>query len=290
MSRLHRLARIIGLLSVAAALAGCSAIKLGYNNLPQLSSWWLDGYVDFSDDQEQRIRGDLDRLQQWHRRDELPKFAGLLQQAERLAAGDLKADEACMLVPSIRTRVMALAERSEPAAVTLALNLGPAQLVHLERKYQKNIRDYRKDWVQLAPDELVEKRYKQFLDRMEMVYGSLDEPQRETLRRQLERTVFNPETNLVERRRRQQDILQGLRKLAGQQVSLTDARAAVRRLVESGMRSPDATYRAYQETLIQEGCRNVAAVHNSTTPQQRQNAVRRIRAYQRDLEELIAQQ
>lgn len=290
MSHLHRLVRIIGLLSVATALAGCSAIKLGYNNLPQLSSWWLDGYVDFSDDQEQRIRGDLERLQQWHRRDELPKLAGLLQQAERLAAGDLKADEACALVPSIRTRFMALAERSEPAAVTLALNLSPAQLVHLERKHQKNIRDYRKDWVQLAPDELVEKRYKQFLDRMEMVYGSLDEPQRETLRRQLQRTVFNPETNLAERRRRQQDILQGLRKLAGQPVSLTDARTAVRRLIESGMQSPDAGYRAYQETLIQEGCRNVATVHNSTTLQQRQHAVRRIRAYQRDLEELIGQQ
>ncbi len=289
MPRLQHLARIIGLLIVATALAGCSAIKLGYNNLPHLSAWWLDGYVDFSDDQEQRIRGDLDRLQQWHRRDELPKFAALLQQAERLAASDLKADEACALVPSIRTRVMALAERAEPAAVTLALNLGPEQLQHLERKYQKNIRDYNKDWVKLAPDELVEKRYKQFLDRMEMIYGNLDEPQRENLRRQLERTVFNPETNLAERRRRQQDILQGLRKLAGQSLSLTEARTAVRRLVEGGLQSPDAKYRAYQETLIQEGCRNVTIVHNSTTPQQRQNAVRRLRAYQRDLEELSAQ-
>ena len=73
-------------------------------------------------------------------------------------------------------------------------------------------------------------------------------------------------------------------------MSLTDARTAVRRLIESGMQSPDTGYRAYQETLIQEGCRNVATVHNSTTLQQRQHAVRRIRAYQRDLEELIGQQ
>ncbi len=30
-----------------AGLSACSAIKIGYNNLPELSYWWLDGYVDF---------------------------------------------------------------------------------------------------------------------------------------------------------------------------------------------------------------------------------------------------
>ena len=289
MHRIANLVWIIGLLSLAVALSGCSAIKLGYNTLPQVSAWWIDGYIDLGDDQEQRMREDIGRLHQWHRRQELPKISALLQQAERMVAGDFKAQEACALVPDIRDRLRALGEQAEPAAVTLALGLLPAQLEHLERKYQKNNRDYRKDWIDLPPDELRDKRFKQFLDRTEMVYGRLDDAQRETLRSQMARTGSDPRTNLLERQRRQQDILQTLRGIAGRAVPLGEARALLRGLIERGLQPPDRTYRGYQEMLLQETCINLAAVHHSTTPQQRQTAVRRLRDYQRDLADLAAE-
>ena len=289
MERFTNLARIIGLLTVAVALAGCSAIKLGYNSASQVGAWWVDAYVDFSDDQEQRVREDVARLHLWHRREELPRIALLLQQAERMAAGDVTADEVCALVPLIRQRVAAIFERAEPAAVTLALGLQPAQLAHLQRKYDKNNRDYRKEWVDLTTEDLRDKQFKQYVDRMETIYGRLEDSQREIVRSQLARSPFNAETNLRERQRRQQDILQTLRKLAGQPVPLTDARAAIRRLTERGLQSPDASYRRYEASLIQQGCANLAAVHQTATPQQRQSAVRRLRAYQRDLEDLAAE-
>jgi Family of unknown function (DUF6279) len=281
--------RIIGLLSFAVALGACSAIKLGYNTLPQLSLWWLDGYIDFSDDQEQRVREDFARLHQWHRREELPKLSALLQQAERMAPGDITAEAACAFVPAARERLLAIGLRAEPAAATLALQLTPEQLAHLQGKYEKNVREYRKEWLQPPAEDGREKRFKQYLERMEMVYGSLEEPQRAILRAQVDRSVFDPELALRERQRRQQDILGTLRKLAGQPVPLGEAHAAVHRLVEHALQSPDPRYRSYQNALVQEGCRNIAVVHNSTTPQQRQGAVRRLRAYQRDLAELAAQ-
>ena len=287
--RIANLVRIIGLLSVAVALAGCSAIKLGYNSVPQVSVWWLDGYLDFTDDQEQRAREDLSRLHQWHRRQELPKLGVLLQQAERMVANEMTADEVCALVPPIRLRLAAIAGQAEPAAVTLALVLQPEQLTHLQRKYEKNNREYRKDWVDLPTQDRRDKQFKQYVDRIETFYGRLEDSQRDVIRSQVERGVFNAETNLRERRRRQQDILQTLRKLAGQPVSLPDARSAIHQLVERALRSPDPTYRSYEEALVRHGCEILAAVHQSTTPQQRQSAVRRLRAYQRDLDELAAE-
>jgi hypothetical protein len=289
MHRIANLVRIIVLLSVAVALAGCSAIKLGYNSLPQAGAWWLDGYVDFSDDQEQRMREDIARLHQWHRREELPKIGALLQQAERMVAGDMTGDEVCALVPPIRLRIAAIFERAEPAAVTLALGLQPAQLTHLQRKYEKNNREYRKDWVDLKTGDLRDKQFKQYVDRMETVYGRLEDSQRDIVRGQVERSLFSAKTSLRERQRRQQDILQTLGKLAGQPVPLSEALAAIHHLVERGLRSPDPKYRNYEASLIQQGCANLAAVHQSTTPQQRQSAVRRLRAYQRELEELAAE-
>lgn len=289
MPRLSNLVRIIGLLSVVVALSACSAIKLGYNTLPQVSAWWLDGYIDLSDEQEPRMREDLARLHQWHRRQELPKIAALLQQAERMVAGQATADEICTMVPPIRERLLAVLEQAEPAAVTLALGLKPEQLAHLQHKYDKNNRDYRKDWVDLSTEELRDKQFKQYLDRMETIYGRLDQAQRDLLRAQVERSVFSAEINLRERQRRQQEILQSLRKLAGQPIALSDARATIHEVVLHGLQSPDPRYRAYEDALVRQGCRYLATVHQSTTPQQRLSAVRRLRAYQRDLEELAAE-
>lgn len=60
-------------------------------------------------------------------------------------------------------------------------------------------------------------------------------------------------------------------------------------VVLHGLQSPDPRYRAYEDALVRQGCRYLATVHQSTTPQQRLSAVRRLRAYQRDLEELAAE-
>lgn len=271
---------------MALALSACSAIKLGYNNLPELGYWWLDGYLDFEDTQDQRVREDLSRLHAWHRGTELPRLAEMLQRLERLAPGEVSATQVCAFVPPLRERLQAVTEKAEPSVVTVAVELAPAQLQHLERKYAKNVADYRKDWLRLSPAEQADKRAGQLEERMEMIYGRLGAGQKGVLLQQMQRSTFDAQRVLAERQRRQRDTLQTLRQLAGQPVPLDEARKLMRGLLERSLNSPDAAYRAYQEGLIQETCATLAAVHNSTTPAQRENAVRRLREYQRDLGDL----
>jgi len=287
---LSRLARIIGLLAFTAALGACSALKLGYDNLGQIAYWWLGSYVDFTDEQGIRVREDLARLHLWHRQHELPQVAAMLRSMELIAPGEIPAAQACAFVKQIRERLNAVAERAEPAVVTLAVGLSPEQLAHLERKYQTNNAEYRKEWVQLAAAEQKEKRFEKFLDRGETIYGRLDEAQRATLRRQIETSIFDPQRLLAERQRRQQDALQTLRRVALQPVALAESRKLLRGLLERAQESPDLSYRHYQQALIEEGCRSFSALHNSTSAAQREAAVQRLRAYQRDLRELSAPQ
>jgi hypothetical protein len=283
------LRRIIGLLALAAALSACSAVKLGYNNLDELAYWWLDSYVEFNDEQTPRVRDDLARLHLWHRTHELPRLAQMLRALEELAPGDVSPAHGCAIFTQLRERLNATAEQAEPAVVTLAMSLTPEQLQHLERKYARNNAEYRKDWVRLAPAEVAEKRFRLFLERSENIYGSLDEPQRAVLLRQVEQSIFDASRLLAERMRRQQDALQTLRKLAGEPVPFSDARNLLRGYLARVQEPPEAAGRRYQQDLIDEGCRNFAGLHNSTTAAQRQAAVRRLRAYQRDLSELAAQ-
>lgn len=284
-----RLGRIIGLLALAAAIAACSAIKLGYDSADDVAFWWLDSYVDFSDEQAPRAREDLRRLHQWHRASELPHFATLLQGMEQLAPGDITGAQACTVFARFRERLDALAERAEPAVVTLATGLSPQQVSHVQRKYEKNNAAYRKDWLLPARADQADKRFEQFLERSEMVYGKLDEPQKAMLRLQLRQSVFDPKKILAERERRQRDLLQTLRKIAGTQVSFGEARTLLRGYVDRVREPPDAAGRAYQQALVDEACATFAALHNSTSAAQRESAVRRLRAYQRDLRELASQ-
>jgi hypothetical protein len=281
-----RLARIIGLLSLAVALAGCTAIKLGYDSLAQLGYWWLDGYLDFDDIQSAAVRDDLARIHAWHRVNELPRYAQLLHDFEGLATADITAAQACAFEPELRARADALRYRFEPALIAHALALEPRQVDHLERKYQERNRDYQKEWVRLSPEDLLDKRLKEFVDRAEMVYGRLDQDQRAQLRQQLRQSAYSPAMVAAESRRRQQDVLTALRRLAGRPVPIPEARATVHALLDRVVVPPDATHRAYLATMRQETCRIIAAVHNGTRPQQREHAVRVLRGWQRDLREL----
>lgn len=290
MTTSRRLVRIIGALLLALALAACSAIKLGYEALDDVGYWWLDGYLNFNDQQGQRVRDDLQHLHAWHRANELPRIAELLGRMEQMAPGPITPAQACAFVAQFQARLMAAADKAQPSVVATALELSPRQLRHLQRKYAENNKKWRREWVELPASEQKEKRFKQVLDRLEMIYGRLDEPQQAALRAGIERSVFDPQRILMERQRRQQDLHHVLRALAGSQASADEARAMLRSYLERALQSPDPAYRPYQQALLDEGCHLFAAVHEVTTPAQREQAVRRLRAYQRDLKELAATQ
>jgi len=286
--RCAKLARIIGVLLVAAALGACSTIKLAYNNLPELSYWWLDAYVDFDGSQTPKVRDELAQLLSWHRQNELPRVLGVLQEAQALAPRDVTAAQACRMADQIRERLLAVTERAEPAGTELALSLTDAQLQQLERKYAKNNAEYRKEWLDRSPAEVQEKRYEKFLDRLEDFYGRLTPEQRELVRQQVVQSVFDPRLAGSERRQRQQEALALLRGFNATKPSPAEARAAIHAYVMRIADPPPGPWRDHQQALLQEGCRNLAALHNASSASQREQAVRRLQAYQDDLRQLVA--
>jgi hypothetical protein len=283
-----RLARIIGVLLAAAALAACSTLKLAYNNLPELSYWWLDGYLDFGGAQTPRVRDDLAELLAWHRRHELPRLVELLRGAQALAPENITPQQACAFADHIRERLLAVAVQAEGPGTALALSLGEAQLQQLERKYAKNNAEYRKEWLEHSPARWQEKRYERTLERYEDFYGRLEPAQRELLRQQVAQSGFDPQAFDAERRRRQQEVLALLRRFQAERTPPAEARAAIHAYVMRIADPPPGPWRERQQALQQEGCRNMAALHNSTSAAQRYQAARRLHAYERDLSELFA--
>ena len=112
-------------------LGGCSMVKTGYNNAPELLYFWLDGYVDANGAQATRLRDDLARMHQWHRTEELPKVADLLQRMQKVALSDVQPAQMCEWVADVRLRLDALASQSEGLAIALARTMEPQQLEQL---------------------------------------------------------------------------------------------------------------------------------------------------------------
>ena len=275
-------------------LQGCSAIKLAYNNAPEFGYWWLDAYADFNDAQAPKVRAELSRLLLWHRTEELPKIADLLQKAQRLATNDTTPAPVCGLFADVRLRFNAITVNAEAATVSLAMSLNPEQLTHIERKFAKNNAEWRNDWQKLTPSERIDKRVKSNLERSEEFYGKLEDRQLSILRGGLEASIYDTELTHAERVRRQQDLLQTLKYITGAsstavKPTLADATTALRAYVERSMNSPNPVYRAYSEKIISESCAQFAQLHNSTTAEQRARAVRRLAAYERDARELNLQ-
>jgi hypothetical protein len=70
-------------LVISIFTSGCT-IKLAYNFLDWGLYWELEDYVKFNRDQRSLVKDEITKLVDWHRNDELPKYA---DQLEKLADG-----------------------------------------------------------------------------------------------------------------------------------------------------------------------------------------------------------
>ncbi len=283
------LRRVALLLAAAALMTGCSAVRIAYNQAPDLVYWWLDGYVDFNDAQTLRAREGLESWFAWHRRSELPQYAALLARAREQVVNPVTAEQACGWFDEANARADAAIEHALPPLAEVMRSLSEPQLAHLEHKYAESNEDLADRFLQRKPEKRRKAQFERAVDRIEMLYGSLNDAQLERVAQLALDTPFDPERWLAERRARQQDVLQTLRRLSTEQAGAAQAEAALRLLIQRIRVSPHADYRDYQLRLIRFNCSFAAQVHNLTTPQQRAAAARSLKGWEDDARTLAAQ-
>jgi hypothetical protein len=274
---------------LVALLPACSAIKIAYNQAPDLTYWWLDSYLDFNGQQTPKVRDEINKLFAWHRANQLPKVATLLQKGQALMPGAVSAEQTCALFDEVRSLYDAIIDKGLPAVTELATSMDTEQLQHLQRKYQKNNDEYVRDYITGKPDERDAKRLKQAVQRSEMIYGKLDDAQIAAIQRAIQKSSFNAVLGLKERQRRQKDAIDVLAKLSSDKPGPQQVQTALRAYLERSTNSPDPTYRAYSAKMVKESCDSFAAVHATTSAEQRANAVITLKSYEADMRLLAGQ-
>ena len=78
---LRRGVRLLVRCCLLLTLTGCSATQFIYNRVDVLVRWYLDDYVSLDRDQRVQFDERLDIFLEWHRREELPEYVVLLDDA-----------------------------------------------------------------------------------------------------------------------------------------------------------------------------------------------------------------
>lgn len=271
------------ILASALVLQACSAVRLAYQQVPQLAAWQIHRHLDLTDTQQGQVREALNELHQWHRDTMLPRHARLLQQVQQQLPGDVTAEQACATYADVRTQLDRVITQAEPRLVWLASQLTAMQIRHLQKKQADSNADWKKEWLDPTPEQRRELRYERLLSRAESFYGPLEPQQKAVLREFIARqSTWDPQRTYTERLRRQQDLVQVLEQIAQDRTNTAQTRTLLRGYLNRLNTSPDATYESAAQQWVEEGCAAFARLHNAMTDVQRLKAVQSVQGYERD--------
>jgi len=276
----------LGITCIALALGGCSAARLGYSAAPDLMYLWLDSYLDFDNAQARRVSAELKLLHRWHRSEELPLVADLLQEAQTLALQNPDGPRFCGLYASVMQRSDALMQRAIPAAAAVVPSFKPEQLTALAKTYEKNNRKMREEW-QDARAQGMELRTRKSLERMEDLYGKLSAEQTQNFKEAMAQTGFDEKRYFEEVQARQHSVLQTLERLRG--ANAPSAQSALADLAQRYYQSANPAYRQYHDQMTVNTCAAFAKLHAQTSAEQRKHMVRVLKGYENDVRALAAQ-
>lgn len=276
---------------MSVILTGCSAVRLGYNNLPDIASWWLDSYIDFSDTQGPQAKAALQKLQTWHRKEELPAIAELLVQAQTLAPQNITPEQACKIWEGAQVRVESFIQESSRLAAPVVSQLSAKQMKHLEKEWASRNEDWKKQWLQGTPDSRIKKRVDLAAERFNSFYGDLNLEQRQVLKQQFLQSTWSPEASYQRRLKRQQEQLIALQAMSSEitkpAMPLAQVEKSLQSLILQSVRPQDAGDLSKQLQLEQQSCQNLAQLHNTMSPAQRLKAQRKLKEYETDVRELM---
>lgn len=285
-----KMIRMLAMICLLCLVAGCSAVKLSYNNAPDLMYWWLDGYVNFSAKQKPLVKQQLTNFQNWHRQNELPKYVEFLQRINQLASDNVAPQQICSLFDTAKIRAQAFNTEIVPILQTISPDLSTSQLQHIEKKFAENNEEWREKWIDDKPEKLQKKRLEDAIDRAESFYGNLSRVQKDLLLSSIQTSSFNPETSYQRRLKNQQKLLALLRAIQQVELSAEQANMQLQAFMRQMTEPDDADYAAYMDKLSTESCQTLANLHNSSTSKQRKNLHKNLQGYLNDFNTLITGQ
>ncbi len=274
--------RLVAALVAGALLAGCSAVRLAYENADTYLRWRASAYIDVQGEAADELDDRIDAFLDWHRAKALPQYARFSEEAaRRLERGGIAAAD---LVWGYDALMAQAREGLRAAAVQVAPlldRLSAGQVAQLERRLAEDNRKFARENLKGSEAERRKRRARAMQNRLEEWVGKLNQAQVERVRQYAERAPLTDEHRDRDRRRLQAEVLAMVRS--------QDAAKRLPELAANWQQGRDAAFVALNEAWRKEFYALLIDMERGLTPAQRAKAVANFRRYAEDFTVLAGQ-
>ena len=266
--------------AAALTLPSCAALNVGTFNVAYEHADWLlyrmaAHYVDLDAGQKQAVQTGFGNLHAWHRTQELPIYAEVMESAAARIERGLRRDDVTWMIRSV-TEHWQLTSRHLAAEMTPVLStLTEPQVVQMERKLADDNAKFAKTQVSADIRKADQHRAEWLNDQIARWIGDLTAAQKERVVLAVKQTEDFPALRLAERRRRQGNFLHLVRHTH----DMRALGAALNDMLGTPREGADEAYRRsaahYEEQMVQ----LVLDLDRTLSSQQRSTAAARMRRY-----------
>lgn len=278
----QRMARLALIGVVTLAVSACSILQLVYDQAPRYLQWRTNVAHHFTEDQYDLARVNIRRWFDWHRREQMPQVAQVLQQAAQDVRGPISPELAC----ERRDAYLAMSKQAFAAAAPLAaavmVHLGPAQVSRLQDFFEDLNEEQREKYLSDDP----RKQARLAVDFIEewggLVYGDFTAAQQAHMEREVMALPFSAATVLQEAQRFQGRYVQLLKDTQAQKLPADQVSQRLLAMLLDGIDPQEPTRKAQMQRWVKAGCAFASDLQAQTNAVQRQRAERTLRGWSDD--------
>jgi hypothetical protein len=274
-----RFATGASVLVLVAAIAGCASVmRVAYNNGDFALRMVANEYLDLQGKQTEVFKARFARLHEWHRVEELPRYADALDSAAaRILRGATRAD-VTWAVATIRERYRSLAAQAVDESIPVLMTLAPDNLAALRKKFEASNLKFTEQYMtgdaaarKSARIDAIEGRFAEWL-------GSVSDAQRNLIADYVRTQPANRAMRLADRKARQQELVDMLERERDPAVLREKLRAFFVNYDSHRSAEFARASRAWEERLIT----LITGVLDTASPAQREYAAVRLTRYAED--------
>lgn len=278
------------LVLMLVVVAGCSSLRLAYNNGDTVLYWWLNAYVDLDRDQKGWVREDIDKLFDWHRKTQLKDYVEILRKGQKQVQGNPTQADLMADYSEIKSRTQSLLLKAAPDLADLARSLKPEQVAQMEKKFKSNNDDYRKKFLTGDQEKRQQLRYKKSMEQFELWFGSFSSEQEALIRKASDARPLDNEIWLDERSRRQRNVLALVQKVQNEKLGKEATVALINTLIKDSFdRLEHSDRKVFFDAFENSTAQMILTVIKIATPTQKAHAVKRMQGWIDDFNSLAAQ-
>jgi len=276
-------------LALTFLISSCSSIQIAYNQADFLLKWWLDDYIDFTDDQEKFYAQAIPTLLKKHRQEELPKALQKLRQLKAKLDSPLSEEEGTLIVHELKTLSKESIYLAQDDLAKLALTLQVKQLQHLQNTFNKSNLKFQNDYLKGNADERLNKRLEKIVERTESFTGDLSKSQKTQLKEIAKEYLLDMQIVYQTRVFKQQLMMNTLKKINSEQPPLPQVKILLNHLFTEIELGSTPEQKEFEKKRDLHSGIILSKTIELLDQSQRKKSQEKIKAWENDLQILISQ-